>query len=570
MIVAVALVAFVLVWPVGEYGILDDWAFVKSLQHMHYEGRLVVLDWNPMSLTGHLVWGLLFTKVLGFSFLATKISVFCAGVLVSLLVFWFTRRHGASPQFALIAGLGLLLNPLFMVHIFMYMTDVTGLLWQWLSIWCLALGIASTSRSRNWLLAASSICWGLAFLTRQHGVAVPLGLAFYVVIFDRKLIRFGFLIPSFLPGAWVAINGLAWHAAVQEANNSFQMSSKLVRNFVLDPPWANLPYIVFSYAVYIGLFAAPVALAVRWKDLLQLGRVQQIAIISVVWFGLAYWTHASIRGWYFPYCRNVITPSGFFDPFAFAVWASPQVWHRDWGIAVGLLGIVAFLICCASLGSWTSEPAASAVGTASPRTMAIRLVFLVFFFQLGYCYATAPILFDRHLLLLAPSAIVLAALTIRVDSTINWPRPALLMTGYALYSIAGSHDIHAVSRAVFFEGERLRSEGIPDEKIDAGYAFDGWYMYEKSFAISPADPVILPPWWPEPVKPYMPEVEHPWWIYELVKSVDPEYVVTAETQIPAFMFQGKFHYEERPGQQQYQTYWPWGRHSVKVFRCIRK
>ncbi len=74
---------FALVWPVGEYPILDDWAFVKSLEHLHFEGKLVVMEWNPMSLTGHLVWGLMPYQDPGFSFLSTKIAVFCAGLLLT-------------------------------------------------------------------------------------------------------------------------------------------------------------------------------------------------------------------------------------------------------------------------------------------------------------------------------------------------------------------------------------------------------------------------------------------------------------------------------------------------------
>src|SRR4051812_31576409 len=59
------LASYLLVYPVGEYAILDDWAFVRSLQILHDEGRLEILDWNPMALVGHLGWGGLFTKLFG-------------------------------------------------------------------------------------------------------------------------------------------------------------------------------------------------------------------------------------------------------------------------------------------------------------------------------------------------------------------------------------------------------------------------------------------------------------------------------------------------------------------------
>ena len=67
--------AYLLVWPVGDYAIMDDWAYAKSLEHLHYDGELIILDWNPMSLLGHLFVGLVFTKAFGFSFTVMKLSV---------------------------------------------------------------------------------------------------------------------------------------------------------------------------------------------------------------------------------------------------------------------------------------------------------------------------------------------------------------------------------------------------------------------------------------------------------------------------------------------------------------
>jgi hypothetical protein len=275
VIVIVAVASFVVVWPIGDYGILDDWAFVKSLEHLHTKGRLVVLDWNPMSLTGHLVWGLLFTMCFGFSFTVTKIAEFCAGLFLALIVCRLPKRYGVHPILAMFAGLAVLLNPLVLVHSFMFMTDVTALLWQWLSVASLLLGLEKFGRRRTGLLIAGSIFWALAVLTRQHGITVPVAFAAYVFLCDRRSLRLDIIVPFFLPGIWLAANGLELHYLVAGTNQSFQASSELVREFVLNPWWVDLPYICWSYAVYIGLFAIPLVLSIRWRDLpnLTTGRV---------------------------------------------------------------------------------------------------------------------------------------------------------------------------------------------------------------------------------------------------------------------------------------------------------
>ena len=562
-LILVSIATFLAVWPVGEYAILDDWAFVKSLQHLHFDGKLVVMDWNPMSLTGHLVWGLLFTKTLGFSFLSTKIAVFSAGVLVALIAYWFMRFSGVRPALALIGSLGLLLNPLFLVHIFMYMTDVTGLLWQWLSIWLLTIGIASKSRRQVWL-AAGSICWGLAFLTRQHGVVIPLALASYILLCDRSLFAWNVILPAFLPGAWITFNGLTLHAMNQPNNQSFQTSTELVKNFLMSPPWGSLACIFWSYAVYIGLFGLPAVLAVRWNQATRMTRGLTGILIFAVGFGVMYWTHACLNGWYFPYVRNVVTPFGMFQSNEFVVWNRPLMWDREWGMAIGLIGILSFLVWLLLVGSgWITLRESGA--RSEPHAFSCRFVMLVFGFQLAYVLATSPILFDRHLLLLAPTAVVLVALLVPADISPRISVAAPFLVGYAVYGIICSHDLHSVSRAVFLEGDRLLATGVPADQIDAGYAFDGWYMYEASQQISPAPAVELPAWWPDSSLPQK-GFEQPWWIYHLVCTVKPLYVVTASTTISGNMYRGEYHFEEIEGEGRYWTYWPYGEHKVKVFR----
>jgi len=566
LLIFIASMAFAVVWPVGEYPILDDWAFVKSLEHLHFQGKLVVMEWNPMSLTGHLVWGLIFTKTLGFSFLSTKIAVFCAGLLLSLIVYWFAVRHGTPPAMAFLAGIALLLNPLFLVHIFMYMTDVTGLVWQWLSIWCLSLAFAKPPRAQVWLLLVlSSIFWALAFLTRQHGATVPLAAAAYVIIFDRRLLRWHIAIPALLPGIALSAFGLYWHAINQPTNASFQTSAELVQNFLTTPPWLSLPYIFWSYAVYLGLFVGPLVIAIRGTRL-QLGRLPMLIFVAGTWMSVQYWTHACMNGFYFPYCRNVITTFGMFHPHELVIWSRNQLWAREWGMAVGLIGVICFLLWIFWLAVSASAETRPEDPRADIRSSGIQFLGLLLAFQIVYIVMTTPIVYDRHLLLLAPTAITLVAVAIPMKEgiSVTWVLPGLMLAGYSYYGLTCSHDLHAVSRAAFLEGKGLLDNGVPADQIDGGYAFDGWYMYEQSHAESRPPALRLPPWWPtgEP----NPHMEYPWWIYGLITEVQPGYVITADSSVPGSMFRGEYRFEEIESQQQYFTYWPRGAHKIRVFR----
>lgn len=582
LLVAIAAAAFVVVWPVGEYLILDDWAFAKSLQYLHEQGKLVVLQWNPMSLTGHLIWGLLFTKTLGFSFLTMKLAAFSAGLLLTLIVYRLIVFTGAHRWLAFLAACSLFLNPLFLVHVFMYMTDVTGLLWQWLSILCIFAGLRMTDRRQQGILAAGSAFWALGFLTRQHGILLPVALAIHIVMFDRRCLRPSIVVPAFGPGICLSGLGLAWHAAYQQQNASFQISSALITSFLRSPPWESLPYILWTYAIYAGLFAAPVVLSVKPRR--RLAPVPLLLFFAGAWFGVLYWTHASMNGWYFPYCRNVITPFGLFQPNEFVIGWRRSLWDPEWGIGVGLLGLAGVLLWIFHLASWlsvkTNAAAAISQGTRPadvvaqelnlPRGIAPEMRFAVQFLgilmvcQLAYIIATTPILYDRHLLLVAPTAIVLGALIADRSMRIHGVAAAVILSGYAAYGAVCSHDLHAVSRAVFLEGVRLVDAGIAPEHIDAGYAFDGWYMYEKSQAKSPAPAVSLPPWWPNRFQ--NPEMDYPWWVYGLATQVRPDYVVSTSPGIPTSMFQAKYRFEEIACDAEFVTYWPPETHKLHLFR----
>ncbi|MEZ6128040.1 MAG: glycosyltransferase family 39 protein [Planctomycetaceae bacterium] len=556
----VAGVSFLAVWPLGEYAILDDWAFVKSLQHLHERGELVVLDWNPMSLTGHLLWGLLFTKCLGFSFFVTKLSAFVAGVILVLIVYWMCRRMHVSVGLSLTAALGLWLNPLFLPHCFMYMTDVTSLLWQWLSVVCLLQGLSGENRRARTFLVAGSGLWALAFLTRQHGIVVPLAFVAWLFLFHRA--RFWSHVPLYacLPGAWLAMNGLLWH----RMNQAFNTSSDLVWEFLSDPPWSELPYIFFSYAVYIGLFALPVMASVRWSDLRRLSGRRMALVAAAIWLGVFLFVQYSMRGLSFPYIRNVVTNWGLFQPHEFVVGDRLRLWDPGWGITVGASGIVAALsLLAAVLAVRSSSETTSTPSGSVPSPPWMPFLLLLFVAQIGYVMATSPILYDRHLLLLAPTVLILAASHVRRCR----PMAAVaLLIGYGAYGIVGTHDIHAVSRVVFLEGERLLASGIPSRHVDAGYAFDGWHMYEESQAVQPAPAIRLPPWWPSDRKTASTDLRQPWWIYHLVTTIQPDYVVGVSAGLPSRMFPGADPFQRQPAKTSFRTFWPWRRQSVFVFQ----
>jgi hypothetical protein len=255
-----------------------------------------------------------------------------------------------------------------------------------------------------------------------------------------------------------------------------------------------------------------------------------------------------------------------FQPHEFVIGERDVLWDREWGMSIGLCGICAFFGWLALIFQRQLPSTHGESGIASDPKLNIRsLLLLLFGCQFAYTLATAPILFDRHLLLLVPTAILLVAFTAPPTP----PRrflPATLLMGYAAYGITCTHDLHAISRAVFLAGQQLLAAGVPADEIDAGYAFDGWYMYERSQTISRSPTMRIPPWWPTSHKVTASSFKQPWWIYGLVTEIRPKYVVSLSSPIPLHQFDGAYEYEEIEYKQSYWTYWPLKEHRIHVFR----
>ena len=116
----------VVVNPLGEFMVNDDWAFVKSLESLRNEGQLASTGWGPRgapggpSLITHLLWGLLFVEVWGFSLTILRISVLTLGVLGSVSLLFLLRFAGASDRTAFLGTLTLVFNPLFLSQCFTF------------------------------------------------------------------------------------------------------------------------------------------------------------------------------------------------------------------------------------------------------------------------------------------------------------------------------------------------------------------------------------------------------------------------------------------------------------------
>jgi hypothetical protein len=540
-------VCYWLVWPVGEYAILDDWAFNKSLSFLNERSELRILHWNPMSLVGHVLWGWLFTKLFGASFTVTKLSVVVLHVLEMFVVARWLRWCGVPSRGVWLAVLALMFHPLHFLHCYTFDTDIPAITWQVLGLWCIARGFASktlphpgplprsvgdSANSRHdlrWLLLGSALL-GWSSWTRQHGLVAWLAVATYLVLFERRqlLHRAGWC--ALLPGAALLAGFMGWYQFLHGPTDVFEVSMQQTREFARNPPWSSLPEIGLTYAVYLGSFVAVLAVALPMSEWRRVGR--RGATLGLI----ALWLLANLilyfyfeRNLLFPYLRNVLTPFGLFAPNTYLLGSQPVRWGQPlaWIITVlSVLGVVA-LLQRLSDAEWQPRE--------RPRWVTIRLIALWLVWQLAYIAGTTPLLFDRHLLILAPSSVLLFVVLTPSQTRWEWVPFAAVMLPLSYYSLASSHDIHAESRLAFQAGRDLIADEVPPARINGGYAFDGWHLYETHPGPVPVRP--LPPWWGYRIWPHLNSLgptsnailnspETAWWSGPVRPPGEVEYVIS--------------------------------------------
>ncbi len=85
LLVAVFILSEIIVNPLGNFPLNDDWSYFKSVNILQNEGKYNIVDWGAMTLFTHLIWGFLFTKIFGFSFVVLRFSTIVSS-LIGILV----------------------------------------------------------------------------------------------------------------------------------------------------------------------------------------------------------------------------------------------------------------------------------------------------------------------------------------------------------------------------------------------------------------------------------------------------------------------------------------------------
>lgn len=501
----------------------DDWVYARSVEILINEGRVRILDLSVVTLVWQVLWGGLFASILGPTFGAMRLSTVVITAFGGLACYWGCRQLGVDRGRSALGAALYLFNPILFSLSYSFMSDAHFVALLTISAAFYLRGLRPDRLSALFTIVGSFVA-GLAFLERQQGALIPLGVATYLVLSGRmRPNRRGvglFMQVVALPAA-MTIGYYLWFRFIHGIPKAQGDFVQKVKDAGIDGGVLLASRLSLIEATYIGLFILPLAVAA----LLVLPRSLR-TIRPLGWFVFAVWALFVLGGtaifWRsgrrMPYIPHYLSPSGVgsYDlrggrPFLFG-----QLGF-DITTIICVVGALLFgLILCLQIGKRTL-PQTEAAGLIFPgrsgseraaldpfRAGAGLTLALAFWQTLGVLPQSftfrdwtfrgfnAPSL-DRYLLTLLPLALLLILWALR-GIRIAIPAAWVLAVVMAIFSIVGTRDFLTFHTAVWKLARETTAQGVPLTQLDAGAAWDGYHLYEYSIAndIHTSAPL---PWW---------------------------------------------------------------------------
>ena len=502
----------------------DDWGYTRSVEILLDEGRLTVLPAVAATAVFQILWGALFGTVFGMSLGIMRVATVVMVALGAVALYAMARDLGITKGRAALGTAVYLFNPLTFSLAYSFMTDpyFTSLLIISTAFYVHGIrrlpdaGVtdstdADAGPGSNFLgagnraLIAGSLVAGLAFLTRQQGALIPVGVALYLLVAGqlwparswRVNLRKVALLASV--GGLTAVILIGYYLWLRFFNEVPAVQTGFLQR-VFDLGWAgawtlfrNLSYIEIAYLgvltlplVLPAVFGLPRVLAgMRVSGWVVFWSLQAVMLVGVA----SLW---SIER-FMPYIGQFVGWSGIGPPDVLG--SRPALWDtefRRWLTAASVLGALLLLAILASrIGS-----ARTVLRSRAGLIVAMLSVQVIGILPPSFQYFNRGYSLDRYLLPLLPLTIVLVLWALR-DRWLLQPLGWAMIAATAVFSVMGTRDYLVYMDSVWGYARYANTLGINNQLLDAGAAWDGYYLYTYGLenGISPRTQGPDRPWW---------------------------------------------------------------------------
>jgi hypothetical protein len=164
----------IVVNPVGDFPLDDDWAFGLPVKWLLETGHLRLTDEAAMTLIAEVLWGALFTSIAGFSFTVLRVSTLVMATLGLAASYLVGREVGLPRWLAIVVTALFVANPVFIAVSYTFLTDAHFWSLTMLAVFLVLRGVRRGDAVSYWAGWAAILA---ATLVRQLGLAIPIELA---------------------------------------------------------------------------------------------------------------------------------------------------------------------------------------------------------------------------------------------------------------------------------------------------------------------------------------------------------------------------------------------------------
>ena len=486
VIAGVYVVMALILNPAYDWPVIDAWAFGWTVDHLLETGTFYFVNWGAMSQVIHVWWGALFSLPAGFSFGAVNLSSYVLSFVTVLASYLTLRELPLGRWFSLVGALLIVVNPAFILLSYSYMTDVPFLAWFTLGMWAYVRGL----RREDWRwLVLGSVFATLAVLIRQNGLMLPAALGAYLgwhwLRRQRGVPWREGLAAALLPVlAMVVLTILSRVGIMPDKANALGW---------LDSGLTHLAPVaeVFRILLYLGLFALPLTVPAALGRLWQGGRFQVKEIITPGILFLLTGAGAIVQFLHpfklpyvgtwrmMPYYPAVWSVYGSGSQGEWQAGAREMVFSYRFWIVITALSCVgaALLLWPAARRLWRmlrntrDEPGESG--------WPLGFLWLAIATYLAPLLIYSGVIYERYLLgaLLPVAALVLRSVQ-RQRIRLGAPAFGVVAAIFLAFSLALTGELIAWNGAAWQAAGDLAAQGVPVDRIDGGFSFNGWNFAE--------------------------------------------------------------------------------------------
>jgi 4-amino-4-deoxy-L-arabinose transferase-like glycosyltransferase len=473
------LVMIIIVNPIGNFPLNDDWIYAQPVSTLLNNGGYHVNNICSPIIISHVLWGSLFCLFSGFSFTTLRFSTLLMGLTGVFFFYFLAHDLSKNKKISFLAALLLLVNPLYFNLSNTFMTDIPFLAVVLCSIFFFFRYIDNSQLKYLVLATFFSV---FATLIRQFGVAIPVAYGIYYAISQKKTImqRIINFTPAIISILILEI-ALTWLKYIGSSPGTPDNTSIL--DFFIKPQFWTSEIKLRSENIlfYYGLLFFPFLLFIKIPLFKELNSFLRITIIAFLLIIIIFFTN-----FYNGFPELNILNNGYLGPKTLSdVYKYKIPGHNVDHFSgftfkiiylIGGIGVIFLLIhLIRIIVKLINTPVSHDISTYNKQ-------FFVLICTIGYLLSlfVPSTHFDRYMLPIFPLislTIISETQTNNFIATFSSIFTFIYIPVIILFSAFGTHDYMAWNRARWQAANYLMKEqNISIHKIDGGYEVNGWLI----------------------------------------------------------------------------------------------